>query len=197
MLYFRHKRYNFNNLLSFLNNRVIISKQATQNWSTGPLWFCHTCMHTWHRSYIHDGILFVPLLTWVMLRCHLPSGHPYQVKAFCGRDIFVGMGGLLLDANVSIAATLLLSYILRQDTPTFLFTPLSLEQILSTHGDAMCFQERNAWHSECHVFVDFSCHLAVVFQVGVWGTPWSNLLAFGTYEVSWFYIPPFSPIVGE
>lgn len=92
MVYFRHKRYNFNNLLSFLNNRDIISKQANQNWNTGPLWLCHTCMHTWHRSYIHDGILFVPLLTWVMLHCHLPSGHPYQVKAFCGRDILCRYG---------------------------------------------------------------------------------------------------------
>lgn len=54
---------------------------------TQALFDCATRVHTWHRSYIHDGILFVPLLTWVMLRCHLPSGHPYQVKAFCGRDI--------------------------------------------------------------------------------------------------------------
>lgn len=54
---------------------------------TQTLFSCaiHVCKQ--HKSHIYDGVLFVPLLTWIKLHCRLPSGHPYQVKAFCIRDI--------------------------------------------------------------------------------------------------------------
>lgn len=79
-------------------------------------------------------------------------------------DVYIiSMGGLLLDANVSVAAIPCLSYVLTQGTLTFLFTPLRLEKILFSHVHATCFQENSAGQRESHVFVCFSCHTAAGF----------------------------------
>lgn len=75
----------------------------------------------------------------------------------------ISLGGLMLDADVSVAAAPCLSYALTQGTLMFMFTPLSLEKILFSHVDAICFQENSAWQRECHVSVCFSCHKAAVF----------------------------------
>lgn len=80
-----------------------------------------------------------------------------------GGALIINLGGLMLDASVSVAAAPCLSYVLAQGTLMFMFTPLNLEKILFSHVDAICFQKNRAQQRECHVFVCFSCHKAAVF----------------------------------
>lgn len=80
-----------------------------------------------------------------------------------GGVYIISLGGLLLDANASVAEIPCLSYVLTQGTLTFMFSPLSLEKVLFSHVYAICFQENSAWQRECHVSVCFSCHVDVVF----------------------------------
>lgn len=117
-------------------------------------------MEAWHRPYICDGVLFVPLLTWIIFVICLQGAH-IKERLSVGGALIINLGGLMLDASVSVAAAPCLSYVLAQGTLMFMFTPLNLEKILFSHVDAICFQKKE--HSkESAMFLSVS--LAIKLQ---------------------------------
>lgn len=116
----------------------------------------HLCWHLICTSFYLDCVT----LSFAFMTSHEWCHESHQVKAFWGVVYLIRMSGLLLVSN-STVPTSCLSYIVRQDAPTFLFSPL--EQVFSTQDHAMSFQE--ALHDKrsdtfLTVFVPLNCSIS-------------------------------------